>query len=139
MKKQIAIWLDLKEANFINLEQKENKVETMASEIEHFNVKGGTRSKTPYGSTDTVSDTKFLERKNHQMDAYYKNIMDKVKDAHEILIMGPGEAKVGLRKKMVETKSFTPFIKGYETLDSVSENQKIAFAKEFFGKKKAAS
>ena len=133
MKKQIGIWLDFREAHIIILEGKESKVKTILSEIEDFNIKGGARSKTPYGPMDVTSEKKYLERNKNQVDKYYSEIMEYVKDASEIFIMGPAEAKIGLRKKMVNTKSFSPFIKGFEAMDSVSENQKIARTHEFFG------
>ncbi len=133
MKKQIGIWLDFKEAHIITLDNKENKVEIITSEIEDFNIKGGARSKTPYGPMDVTSEKKYLERNKNQVDKYYSKIMENVKDAKEIFIMGPAEAKVGLRKKMVNTNSFSPFIKGFEAADSISENQKVARVREFFG------
>lgn len=135
MKNQIGIWLDFREAHIITLEGKENKVEIILSEIEDFNIKGGARSKTPYGPMDVTSEKKYLERNKNQVDKYYSEIMEYVKDAREVFIMGPAEAKIGLRKKMVKTNSFNPFIKGFEAADSISENQKIARIREFFDNK----
>ena len=132
MKKQIGIWLDFREAHIIILEGKESEVKTILSEIEDFNIKGGARSKTPYGPMDVTSEKKYLERNKNQVDKYYSEIMEYVKDASEIFIMGPAEAKIGLRKKMVNTNSFSPSIKGFEAADSISENQKIARVHEFF-------
>lgn len=132
MKKQIGIWLDFREAHLITLAGEENKVKIISSEIEDFNIKGGARSKTPYGPMDVTSEKKYLERNKNQVDRYYSKIMEYVKDAEEIFIMGPAEAKIGLRKKMVNTNTFHPFIKGFETADSISENQKVARVREFF-------
>ncbi len=133
MKKQIGIWLDFREAHIITLDGEKNNIEVIPSEIEDFNPKGGARSKTPYGPMDVTSEKKYLERNKNQVNEYYSKIMEHVKDAKEIFIMGPAEAKIGLRKKMVKTNSFSPFIKGFEAADSISENQKIARVREFFG------
>ena len=132
MKKQIGIWLDFREVHIITLEGEKNEVEIILSEIEDFNIKGGARSKTPYGPMDVTSEKKYLERNKNQAEKYYSKIMEYVKDAREIFIMGPAEAKIGLRKKMVETTTFKPFIKGFDTADSISKNQKVARTREFF-------
>ena len=132
MKKQIGIWLDLKEAILITVNSKESKMEKIQSEIEDFKVKGGHRSKTPYSTMEVASDIKYLERKNNQLEKFYKHIMNKVKDVDELFIMGPGEVKIGLRKRIERTKSFKPIIKGFEVVDSVTDNQKIAKTKSFF-------
>ena len=135
MNKQIGIWLDFREAHIITLEREKNNIEIILSEVEDFNPKGGARSNTPYGSMDVTSEKKYLERNKNQVDAYYSKIMEYVKDATEIFIMGPAEAKIGLRKKMVKTNSFSSSIKGFETVDSISKNQKIARTREFFKSK----
>jgi len=135
MKKQIGIWIDYKEAIIITLNGKNNNVITLPSKVEDFHLKGGARSKTPYGPMDVTSEKKHLERRKNQTEKYYSKIMELVKDVDEIFIMGPAEAKIGLRKKMAKTNSFSPSIKGFETMDSVSENQKIARTRDFFGKK----
>ena len=136
MKKQIGIWLDYKEAIIINLYGAQPTVKTIASEIEDFHLKGGARSKTPYGPMDKTSEKKLLERRKKQADNFYKKIMEQTKNADEILIMGPAEAKIGLRKKMTNDKAFSPFVVGFETVDSITENQKVAYARDFFSSKK---
>lgn len=133
MKKQIGIWLDYKEAYIITLNGKQNDVEIIPSEIEDFHLKGGSRSKTPYGPMDTTSESKFLERRKHQVEKYYKKIMEATSNANEIFIIGPAEAKIGLRGKMTKTRSYRPMIKGYKTVDSITKNQKVALTLEFFG------
>lgn len=133
MKKQIGIWLDYKEAHIITLNGKQNDINIISSEIESYHLKGGARSKTPYGPMDKTSESKFLARKKHQVEKYYKKIMEATNDANEILIMGPAEAKIGLRDKMTKTRTYRPMIKGYKTVDSITKNQKVARTLEFFG------
>lgn len=133
MKKQIGIWLDYKEAYIITMNGKQNEVEIIPSEIESFNLKGGSRSKQPYGPMDKTSESKLLARRKSQVEKYYKNIMEVTKDATEIYIMGPAEAKIGLRDTMNKTRTYRPFIKGYATVDSITKNQKVAKVREFFG------
>lgn len=133
MKKQKAIWLDFKEAFVITIDEERKDVEHILSEIEHYHIKGGARSKTPYGPMDKVSESKYLERKKHQANNFYKRVMESTSDADEILIMGPAEAKFGLRDAIGKSNAFAPTLLGFETVDSISMNQKIEKARKFFG------
>lgn len=133
MKKQIGIWLDYKEANIISLTDNNKEVLNILSEIEDYHLKGGARSKTPYGPMDVTSEKNHMERRKNQIEKYYLKIMKLVDKADEVFIMGPAEAKIGLRKKMNKTNTFKPIIKGFETRDSITENQKIALTRQFFG------
>ena len=132
MKKKIGIWLDFKEANIIELNNNETKLETVFSEIELVHPKGGARSKTPYGPMDTISESKFLERRKAQEKAYYEKLITAVKDADEIFIFGPAEAKDGLLKAIKGSRKFQSSLKGVEPADSMTDNQKVAKVRAFF-------
>ena len=60
MKKQTGIWLDFKNAFIITLENKSVDVKTIDSDIEDYHVKGGARSKQPWGPMDKTSESKYL-------------------------------------------------------------------------------
>jgi hypothetical protein len=132
MKKKIGIWLDFKEANIIELDKEDTKVETIFSDIELVHPKGGARSKTPYGPMDKISERTFLERRKMQEKAYYKKLIDAVREADGLFIFGPAEAKDGLVKEIKNSSHFHVNLKGVERADSMTENQKIVTVKAFF-------
>lgn len=132
MKKKIGIWLDFKEANIIELDKEDTKVETIFSDIELVHPKGGARSKKPYGPMDKISERTFLERRKMQEKAYYKKLIDAVREADGLFIFGPAEAKDGLVKEIKNSSHFHVNLKGVERADSMTENQKIATVKAFF-------
>ncbi len=132
MKKKIGIWLDFKEANIIELNKDETKLETIFSEIELVHPKGGARSKTPYGPMDKISERTFLERRKMQEKAYYRKLIAAVQDADDLFIFGPAEAKDGLLKAIKSSSNFHPNLKGVERADSMTENQKVAAVRAFF-------
>lgn len=135
-KTKIAIYLDFKNANLITLEGKESAVTTLASAINTSKPKGGSRGKLRYGATDTISEKHYLERRKQQEKAYYEKIMEAVKNAEEVLLFGPAEAKEGLLKAVKANTTFKPVLKGYEVVDSrLTLNQKVAFARDFFADK----
>ena len=132
MAKQTGIWLDYKEAFLIELNDSEASVQHIPSEVEDFHVKGGSRTKQPWGPMDKTSDTKYLGRRATQIKHYYARIMEKVGDADELFIFGPAEAKIGLEKTIKASKAFRPQLLSTETADSMSQNQMVARVRGFF-------
>ena len=132
MKKQTGIWLDFKEAFIIEINGEKSKVTKVDSNIEFTHPGGGARSKTPWGPMDKISENKLLDRRTQQATSYYSQIIDKIKDADEVFIFGPAEAKVGLMKKIDNSKNKQFEVKGIVAADVMTDNQKIAFVRNFF-------
>jgi len=62
-------------------------------------------------------------------------VISAVKDAHEILIVGPGSAKNELQKHAVaHDPAIAQKIVGVETVDHPTDGQVLNFAKQFFHK-----
>ncbi|MCB0620462.1 MAG: hypothetical protein KDC43_05030 [Saprospiraceae bacterium] len=130
--KRAGIWLDFREAFVIDLSGDSPSTTRIASGIEDFHVKGGARSKTPYGPMDKTSESKFLERRLHQTREYFTHILELVGEAEELYLFGPAEAKVQLHKEIEHRRSFRPAVLSIETADKMTDRQKIARAKAFF-------
>lgn len=131
-KTKVGIWLDYRAANIISLKGKGENMLTIESNIDPSKPRGGSRPKNKYGPVDTVSEKHFLERRKQAEKAYYENLMTAVKDADELYLFGPAEAKDGLLKAIKANKNFKPTFKGIETADSMTENQKVAKVRAFF-------
>jgi len=130
--KQTGIWLDYNYANIIELEGEKVTKNTILSNIETYNLIGGSRSKTPWGPTEKVSESKHLERRKHQEQTYYKAIIQAVENSDELFIMGPAEAKIGLQKCIEDYKNLDDILLDVQSVDSITENQKVAKIKAFF-------
>ena len=134
MKKQIGVWLDFKEAYIINLGTGETDFKRISSDIDTGHVKGGARSKVPWGPMDKTSESKILKRRKHQEHKYYQILLEQIRDADALYVFGPAEAKNGLKKEIGLDPNFKGELKGVETADSMTKNQMIAQVKAFFGK-----
>lgn len=130
--KNVGIWLDHKQAYIHYLKNDGIEREILASELEDYHVWGGSRSKVPYGPRQEVSEQKYLERRKHQLKNYYDSIITKIKDADNIYIFGPAEAKSELEKAIRSIKHFHGKILAVETADSITDNQKSAKVRDFF-------
>lgn len=132
--RQVGIWLDKQEANGVVFHNGKESVFNIPSELDFYNPKGGSRSKTRWGPQDVVQDSKYLEREKHQLKKYFEKIATKISDADQIAIFGPAETPEklvkaleanhpGLAAKIITTK----------TTDSMTQNQFKALAKQSFG------
>ncbi len=131
-KTKIGIWLDFRTANIITLKETGADNKIIQSNVDTSKPKGGSSSSLRWGSTDTISEKHYLERRKNEEKAYYEEIMDAVKEADELFVFGPAEAKNGLLKAIKSNKNFKPVVKGIEAADSMTENQKIAKVRTFF-------
>lgn len=132
MKRQTLIWMDNRVAEIFHLEGEKIVEQIINSEVEEYNVTGGARSKAPWGPMDVVSESKMKERKRQQFSQYYKSISEVVADSDEVVIIGPAEAKIGLKKFMEADTNLQHKIKEVVSKDSMTTNQKRAMLGEFF-------
>jgi hypothetical protein len=129
---KIGIWLDIREAYIIKVSPMAKEIQHVTSNVESYNPKGGSRSNVPYGPVETVSESKYHEKKKHQESAYFDHIITLIKQDSEIMILGPAQAKFKFRKH-IESTSY-PNIKILDCIqaDSMTVNQMEAFVKDYF-------
>lgn len=132
MEKKIGIWLDNDNAIIVSLVDDQELLQKIESRVEHFHIHGGSRSSTPYGPQDAVSDSKLMYRKKQQMKNYFKRIMAEIKDASSIAIFGPAEAKNSLAKELEQDSVLSKMVYAVQTADSMTEKQKVALIKDFY-------
>ncbi|MGB5318036.1 hypothetical protein, partial [Eudoraea sp.] len=98
-----------------------------------FNPLGGSRSKTRWCPQDVVQDSKYLEKEKHQLKNYFNKLAAYGKKADAIVVFGPAETGLALRKEWeVSQKDVAQKIKRVEITDSMTNNQVIAWVKDFF-------
>ena len=137
MKKYTGIWLDQEKAFVISKLNGEEDFFKVRSEVDgRVRVSGGSRSKTPYGPQEAVSENTREERRKHQLRRYYQAIIKELNDSDEILIFGPGEAKLGLVREIKKSKALNSRIAGVETADKMTEAQMRAKVNSYFIKER---
>ena len=107
MKKQIGLWLDHKKAIFIDYSKNE-VIDTIESDVEpKTKIAGGARAKMPYAPQTVSEETHTDERYRHELKKYFNKVIDKLTNADEILIFGPGPAKKELKNAIIKMREFT--------------------------------
>lgn len=141
MKKYVGIWLDHREAFVVSftknqpfVDGNQEMIERIESDIERrVRLSGGSRArKTPYGPQDISVDGKQEDRVKGQLRKYYHQIMQRISDADRILIFGPGEAKIELKKEIEKSKQLAARIKKIESADKMTKRQIAAKVRNFF-------
>lgn len=119
--KKVGIWLDTREAK-IHWDGTE-ELKCVLSEIDEGHVHGGYGSGTKYLPQDAVSDTKQTAYQEEQVRRYFEGLVEKLKSADEIFILGPGEIRKRFGKYLDEVAKIGEKVKANDSSDSVTDNQ----------------
>lgn len=129
-----GIWLDYKDAYLISFDENENaSVQHIHSEVTHPATKGGSRSKTPWGPQFAPPDNTNLERAKHEEHHYFQQILEKIApDTDDLVIFGPAEAKLGLKKEIERIKHYHPRLRAVLSSDYISQKEMVVLVRNFF-------
>ncbi len=133
MKKYVGVWIDHEKAFMVTLYDGKDKLQSIKSNIAgHVRLSGGSRTKSPYGPQDVASEKKVEEKRKHNLQDYYQEIIQNISKADKVLIIGPGEAKIELKKEMEKSKGLSKKISKIEPSDKLTERQLVARVKDYF-------
>lgn len=131
--KKTGVWLDKNKALIVTIENKEETLQTITSNIDHFNPHGGSGTRQKGGPQDVVQDSKYLEREKHQLKHYFKEIAAEIKDTEALVIFGPAGTNEKFGKELHDNyNSLSTKIKGIRKADSMTTNQVKALVRDFF-------
>lgn len=131
--KNTGIWLDKDKALIVTVNDEKETLHTIASNLEHYRVHGGSGTRFKGGPQDVVQDSKYLEREKHQLKKYFKTLATEVKDSDALVIFGPADTNEKFSEELHKNhKSLSTKIKGVKKADSMTENQVKAWVRDFF-------
>jgi len=131
--KNTGIWMDKEKAYLITLNEDNNDMITILSEIEDYRIHGGSGTRFKGGPQDVVQDSKYLEREKNQFKAYFKKIIPYIENADSIVIYGPAEAGEKFNKELSKNyKEIGNKVKAVLKADSMTENQTKALIRDYF-------
>ena len=127
MEKNIGIWLDSDQA--IIIENGKDSLHRINSEVEHFNMHGGNKG---FGQV-TTSDTKLLNRQNHQLKNYFQKIIKELPEADKIVVFGPAETKIAFKSEVENNNGLKNKLQGVETANSrMSDAQLVEWVRNYY-------
>ena len=122
MKTTVGLWIDHRKAIIVFLTGEEEEIKQIKSDVE--------KPGNPSGSSVRADDLLQNEFTEH-LNKYYDEVISLLRNAETILILGPGEAKGELRKRL-ESSSLKGREVAVETVDKMTENQIVAKVREYF-------
>lgn len=122
MTKAVGLWIDHKKAVIVFVAGKDAEIRQISSNIEKHHRQSGVS--TP------ADDVRQRELTGH-LTNYYDEVISCIRDAESILILGPGEAK-GELKKRLEKDNLNIRIVGIETSDKMTDPQLVALVRDHF-------
>jgi stalled ribosome rescue protein Dom34 len=122
MEKDVALWIDHRQAVLAVVTGETDDLRRIESGLEkHVRFSGGE------GNPEDARERQFETHLNH----YYDKVVASLRDARSILIMGPGEAKGELEKRLRDA-GLGKAIVGVETADKMTDPQIAATARQRF-------
>jgi peptide subunit release factor 1 (eRF1) len=126
MKTTVGLWIDHRKAVIVFLTGlEEEEITQVSSDLKHAHGQAG--------ASVHADDLQQREMTEH-LNRYYDEVIAALRHAEAILILGPGEAKGELKKRLEKSH-----VKGreieLETVDKLTDRQIVAKVRERFTKK----
>ena len=125
MKKTVGLWIDHKKALIVFVAGKDTETKLISADIEKHHRQSGVA--TP------ADDVRQRELTAH-LNSFYDEVVSSIRETESILILGPGEAK-GELKKRLEKENLSRRIVGIKTSDKMTEKQIVAVVRGHFNQK----
>jgi hypothetical protein len=134
MKVKVGLWIDQRKAILITITEKGYETGIIISSVEkQLRRTGDSPLKGNYESQKVPADDSRQRALKGHMNAYYDAIIAYVGEANSILVFGPGEAKIELKKRL-KKKSLEGRILVFETVDKMTDKQIAAKIHKQFSK-----
>jgi hypothetical protein len=124
MKKEVGLWIDRRRAAIVTLMNEEVEMKQIIADVDKHERFSG---KSLGVNEEDIRDRRF----DNNLKRYYDKIITNIQDANSILIFGPGEAKIELKKR-IEGKSFLGKNVHIEAEDKMTDRQITAKVRQYF-------
>lgn len=134
MSTQIGLWIDHRQATIVAMTEKGEETSEIFSDVEkQLRRSGDSPLKGSYEAFQVPADNSRQRARTGELNSYYDEVIEQIRDANSILIVGPGVAKHELQKRL-EEKRLGAKVVGVETVDNLTEPQLTAKIRQHFAK-----
>ena len=134
MKTNVGVWIDHRKAVIVTVAGEAVATRMVISKAESQPRRGGDR---PLAGSWDVQQTRAEDKSQRAYQAelrvYYDTVIASFGDAAAILILGPGEAKNELKKRLAKA-GFGDRVAGVEAADKLTDRQLAAKVLKHFAK-----
>ena len=132
MRKQVGLWIDHRKAIVVVITDKGEETGVIISKVDkQLRRSGDSPLKGSYEALQVPANDSRERAFTGHLNAYYDAVIAYIRDADSILILGPGEAKAELKKRL-EGDNLGGRVVGIETVDKMTERQIAAKVRQHF-------
>ena len=132
MKREAGLWIDHRKAVIVTITEDGLETKQIQSNLDkHVRFSSGSSED---GTAEDMQDRQFVNRLN----SFYDEVIAAIRDVESILIIGPGEAKGELVKRL-EREKFGGRIVGLVTVDKMTNPQIAEKVRQYFHVQKNTS
>jgi stalled ribosome rescue protein Dom34 len=127
-----GVWIDHHRAVVVLLtDEKEDVLQIMSDRDTPARTPGGAQVKNSYTRNDFVAEDNRERKAMNHLNKYYDEVIACLHEADAILVLGPGEAKGELVKR-IEGKKLRGRIAETETTDKLTDHQISDYVRRHF-------
>jgi hypothetical protein len=133
MTRKSGVWVDIKRAVIVKLEDDDRTFKTIDSEITTREREAGEGKKFGRFARQFISFENRKQRKqNEEEKRFFKSILDEVGNSGDLVLFGPSGIKHKLEKEINANKSLKLNLKSVEDADSMTDNQVAAWVSDYY-------
>ena len=132
MNNQLGLWIDHQKAVIVSMTETGEKIQEIRSEVETQPRRSGDSPlKGDYEALQVPADDSHQKFLTQNLNIYYDEVIDHLRDAKSIFICGPSSAKNELKERL-DGNNLSAKVVGTETSDSMTTPQIAAKVRQFF-------
>jgi len=132
MMKNIGVWIDHKKAVIVIQNAQGEDIQKIESGVgRHVRYRGASHPKSPYSAQYQQGDDQLDNKFTEQLNKFYEKVIAHIRVAQAVLILGPGEAKGELEKRILHEKVKVPIV-GIVSADKLTDRQIAAKVRSYF-------
>ncbi|RXP63546.1 hypothetical protein EC396_01715 [Lutibacter sp. HS1-25] len=133
MKKNIGIWIDSNQAIIVKLSSKEPSIKKIESNIDfRERIPGESKKYGRFGGQYITYEKNKENRQKEQTNLYFKNLLKEISNCNSVVLFGPSTMKIQFQTEIQNNKQIADKLLGVFNSDSISENQIVAWVKDFY-------
>jgi hypothetical protein len=133
MNSNAGVWIDHRQSVVVTLTANGEHIAHIASHVEkHPERAGDSPLKGTYEARQVPADDSRQRALTGELNIYYDAVIAALRDCESVLLLGPGEAKGELHKRLLKRKR-GPRVAAVETEDKMTDPQIIAKVRAHFG------
>ena len=133
LNQKAGIWIDHRKATIVMLSPDAQQITLIVSNVEkHLERAGDSPLKGSYEAAQVPADDSRQRALTAELNIFYDAVVAAVRHAESVLIFGPGEAKIELKKRLLKRR-LGARIAAVQSADKMTDAQIAARAREYFG------